>query len=31
MNYAVKMELGAMIYVLSFVKIDSGVQKLIGG
>jgi hypothetical protein len=31
MKYAVEMDSGAMIYVPSFIKIDSGVQKLIGG
>jgi hypothetical protein len=30
MKYAVEMGSGAMIYVLSFVKIGSGVQKLMG-
>jgi hypothetical protein len=31
MKYVVKMGLGVMIYVPSFVKIGSGIQKLIGG
>jgi hypothetical protein len=30
-NYAVAMELGAMIYIRSLIKIDSGIQYLIGG
>jgi hypothetical protein len=30
-NYAVEMGLGAVICVPNFVKIGSGVQKLIGG
>jgi hypothetical protein len=29
MNYAFKMGYGAMIYIQSFIKIGSGVQKLI--
>jgi hypothetical protein len=31
MNYAVEMGSGAMIYVPSFIKIGSGVHKLMGG
>jgi hypothetical protein len=31
MNYAFKMGSGAMIYIPSFIKIVSGIQKLIGG
>jgi hypothetical protein len=31
MKYAVEMGSGAMIYVPSFIKIDSGIQKLLGG
>jgi hypothetical protein len=31
MNYAVEMGSGAMIYIPSFMKIGSGIQKLIGG
>jgi hypothetical protein len=31
MKYAVEMDLAAMIYIPSFVKIGSGIQKLIGG
>jgi hypothetical protein len=31
MNYAVEMGLGVVIYKPSFIKIGSGVQKLIGG
>jgi hypothetical protein len=31
MKYAVKMGSGAMIYIPSFMKIGSGIQKLIGG
>jgi hypothetical protein len=31
MKYAIEMGLGAMIYTPSFIKIDSGIQKLIGG
>jgi hypothetical protein len=30
MNYAVKMGSEAMIYIPSFIKTDSGIQKLIG-
>jgi hypothetical protein len=30
-NYAVEMGSGALIYVPSFIKIGSGIQKLIGG
>jgi hypothetical protein len=30
MKYAVEMGSGAMIYILSFIKIGSGIQKLIG-
>jgi hypothetical protein len=30
-NYAVEMGSGAMIYILSFIQIGSGIQKLIGG
>jgi hypothetical protein len=30
-NYAVEMDSGAVIYVPSFIKIGSGIQKLIGG
>jgi hypothetical protein len=31
MKYAIEMGSGAMIYVPSFIKIGSGIQKLIGG
>jgi hypothetical protein len=31
MKYAVEMGSGAMKYILSFMKTDSGIQKLIGG
>jgi hypothetical protein len=31
MKYAVEMSKGAMIYILSFIKIGSGIQNLIGG
>jgi hypothetical protein len=31
MKYAVEMGSGAMIYILSLIKIGSGTQKLIGG
>jgi hypothetical protein len=31
MKYAVEMGSGAMIYIPSFVKIDSGIQMLLGG
>jgi hypothetical protein len=31
MKYAIKMGSGAMIYISSFMKIGSGIQKLIGG
>jgi hypothetical protein len=31
MKYAVEMDSGAMIYIPSFIKISSGIQKLIGG
>jgi hypothetical protein len=31
MKYAVKMGSGAMIHIPSFIKIGSGIQKLIGG
>jgi hypothetical protein len=31
MNYAIKMGLGAMIYIQSTIKIGSGIQKLVGG
>jgi hypothetical protein len=30
MNYAVNLGLGAMIYVLSFVRIDLGIPKIFG-
>jgi hypothetical protein len=30
-NYAIEMNSGAIIYVPSFIKIGSGIQKLIGG
>jgi hypothetical protein len=30
MNYAVKMGSDAMIYIPSFIKIDSSIQKLMG-
>jgi hypothetical protein len=30
MNYAAEMGSGAMIYIPSFIKIGSGIQKLIG-
>jgi hypothetical protein len=31
MKYAVQIDSGAMIYIPSFIKICSGIQKLIGG
>jgi hypothetical protein len=31
MKYAADMVSGAMIYILNFIKIGSGIQKLIGG
>jgi hypothetical protein len=31
MNYAVEMGLGAMTYMPSFIKVNSGIQKLMGG
>jgi hypothetical protein len=31
MKYAVEMGSGAMMYILSFIKIGSAIQKLIGG
>jgi hypothetical protein len=31
MEYAVEMSSGSMIYIPSFIKIGSGIQKLIGG
>jgi hypothetical protein len=31
MNCAVQMDSDAMIYIRSFIKIGSGIQKLIGG
>jgi hypothetical protein len=31
MKYAVAMDSGAVIYIPSFIKIDLGIQKLIGG
>jgi hypothetical protein len=31
MKYAVEMGSGAMIYITRFIKIGSGIQKLIGG
>jgi hypothetical protein len=31
MKYAFEMGSGAMIYIPSFIKIGSGIQKLIGG
>jgi hypothetical protein len=31
MNYAVEMGSGAMVYIPSFIKTGSGIQKLIGG
>jgi hypothetical protein len=31
MKYAVEMGSGVMMYIRSFVKIGSGIQKLIGG
>jgi hypothetical protein len=31
MKYAVEMGLGAMIYISSFIKFGSGIQKLIRG
>jgi hypothetical protein len=31
MKYAFKMGSGAVIYISSLIKIDSGIQKLIGG
>jgi hypothetical protein len=31
MNYVAEMGSGAMIYIPNFIKIGSGIQKLIGG
>jgi hypothetical protein len=31
MKYAVEMDSGAMIYIPSFIKIYSGIQKMMGG
>jgi hypothetical protein len=31
MEYAVEMSSGTMIYILSFIMVGSGIQKLIGG
>jgi hypothetical protein len=31
MKYAVEMGSGAMIYIPNFIKVGSGIQKLIGG
>jgi hypothetical protein len=31
MKYAIEMGSGVMIYIPSFIKIGSGIQKLIGG
>jgi hypothetical protein len=31
MKYTVEMGSGAMIYILGFIKIGSGIQKLLGG
>jgi hypothetical protein len=31
MKYAIEMGAGAMIYIPSFMKIGSGIQKLLGG
>jgi hypothetical protein len=31
MNYTVEMESGTMTYISSFIKIGSGIQKLMGG
>jgi hypothetical protein len=31
MKYAVDVDTNAMIYIVSFVKIGSGIQKLMGG
>jgi hypothetical protein len=31
MKYAVEMGSGALIYISSFIKIGSGIQKLMGG
>jgi hypothetical protein len=31
MKYAVEIGSGAMIYIPNFIKIDSGIRKLIGG
>jgi hypothetical protein len=31
MKYTIEMGSGATIYIPSFIKIDSGIQKLIGG
>jgi hypothetical protein len=31
MKYAVEMDSGAMIYIPSFIRIDSDIQKLTGG
>jgi hypothetical protein len=31
MKYAVEMNSGAMMYIPSFIKIGSGIQKLMGG
>jgi hypothetical protein len=30
-KYTIEIGLGAMMYILSFIKIDSGIRKLIGG
>jgi hypothetical protein len=31
MKYAVQMGLGAILYILSFIKIGSGIRKFMGG
>jgi tetrahydrodipicolinate N-succinyltransferase len=31
MNYAIELELGAMIYIQSFINIGAGIQELIMG
>jgi hypothetical protein len=31
MKYAAEMGSGTIIYILSFIKIDSGIQKFMGG
>jgi hypothetical protein len=31
MKYAIEVDSGAMVYTLNFIKVGSGIQKLIGG